>query len=84
MASTSYKTIVRRGQEITMPTKVYKTLIDNGYSITAILNKNTGEISTVQLTHFKKYAGTLKSYMNVTAFKDHNPANFRKSNLIFN
>ena len=74
-----YTTINRRGYEVVLPTDVYETLTNKGYSISLGI---CGQSGTVQLTKDRKYAGSLKKYMGVTSFKNGNPCDFHVSNLI--
>lgn len=87
-----YSTIIRRGYEITLPKSVIKYCNKNNYRI--MLVKNTrNQPSSVQIVKTKynyktktntvEYIGTVKKLLNVKTFKDNNPRNFKKSNLIF-
>lgn len=87
-----YSTIIRRGYEITLPKSVIKYCNTNNYRI--MLVKNTkNQPSSVQVVKAKynyktktntlEYIGTVKKMLNVKTFKDNNPCNFKKSNLIF-
>lgn len=78
---TKYTTINRRGFDITLPKAVHDSILAEGYNIQLVLNTKKNP-SCVQLVENNRYICTLKSYMGVDGFKDSNPCNFRKSNLI--
>lgn len=80
-SSIKYTKLNRRGYEVVLPTAVYNEVKNNGYNVSLVLNSRK-EPSTVQITKANKYCGTLKEAMGVTAFKNGNPCDFRKSNLI--
>lgn len=79
-----YVTITRRGHDIIIPTKAYKTLIALKYTFNLTLYKKRP--SSVQLfvteDGKQKYRGTLKDWLNVKSFKDGNVCNFKFENII--
>lgn len=87
----NYTTITRRGYTITLPKSVIKECKKNNYSIGLVMYNN--KPNTVQVVQNKynlktkkmstKYIGTMKDCLGVVGFKDGNPCNFKKSNLIF-
>ena len=88
----NYTTIVRRGCEIILPKSILKECEKNKYRIMLVKNKNN-QPTSVQVTTEKynpqtkknkiTYIGTLKDCLGASGFKDGNPCNFKKSNLIF-
>ena len=80
-SSIKYTKLNRRGYEVVLPTTVYNEIKESGYKVSLVLNKKN-EASTVQITKDNKYCGTLKEAMGVTGFKNGNPCDFHKSNLI--
>jgi len=87
----NYTKIVRRGYEITVPKSLIKECKENNFFISLV--KRNNRPATVQVTSQKYdpklkkakcvYIGTLKDCLGASGFKDGNPCNFKKSNLIF-
>lgn len=76
---TKYITLTRRNTDIVLPEDVYTKLEKKGYKVSLVKHGNS---STVQLTKDNKYISTLKSFMKVVGFKNGNPCDFHKSNII--
>lgn len=81
MATYKYTKLNRRGYEVVLPTSIYNEIKGKGYNISLVLNSNK-QASTVQITKDNRYYGTLKAAMGVSSFKNGNPCDFHKSNLI--
>lgn len=78
-ARTKYVTLTRRNTDIVLPEDVYTKIQKKGYNISLVKTPYSG---TVQLTKDNEYVGTLKSFMKVSGFKNGNPCDFHKSNII--
>ena len=73
----TYKTLKLKNGSVRLPTSVYSELKEQNICISA--NKQ----GFVELRNSDStYAGTLKNVMGIKSFKDGNPFNFTKSNLV--
>lgn len=74
-----YTKVNRRGYEIVMPTDVYNSITNDGYTIGLVMKD---DYKTVQLCDHGKYVCTLKNYMGAQGFKNGDSCDFHLSNLI--
>lgn len=81
-----YTKLERRGYEVVLPTNTYKDFVENGYNIGLIIDKNNRPTSLQlfeRVAGKNTYVGTVKSQLGVVGFKNGNPCDFHKSNLIY-
>ena len=81
--------LVRKNGTVVLPTTVYNAILSEGYNIGIVCKNKDGKKvpATVQLNKTNQegksiYCGTLKDYMNIKSFKDHNVCNFHLNNII--
>lgn len=79
----NYTTITRRNIKVTLPKQLVKEMKENKVNFTVWKKEGQKNVVWLYRTNNGEYLGSLKKNLGVKSFKDGNPCNFKKSNLIF-
>lgn len=78
---TKYIKMNRRGHEVTVPEGLISYVHENDLNL-AVIKAPGKKPSTLQISKGNTYLGTVKTLLGVIGFKNGNPLDFRKTNVI--